>query len=269
MPWRVGPADGRYVLRGHAGVPEHVLVVTTTTAQRPLRRRVGRAPRPAPAVATVDVGRATLIAADPLTVDAETWLREHDVEADVAAALRTMNRVIDVHRVAAADAAVPPLTRSACLLVRVGTGAGDQVAHGRWHHAVSVAPPAETERRDRAAVLRPQERLGAVLAGRDVALACELLTLRARADADAGRWREAAFQLRVALEAVLAELLPWSGQGDIDERLAELRTLRGAVGDAANAALQGGLDAARIADLGRVLERVEAALRARTHAELS
>ena len=258
------------MLRGHAGIPEHVLVITTTTAERPRRRGVGRrSPSAAGSAPTVDIGRATLIAADPLTVDAETWLREHDVEAEVAAALATMNRVIDVHRIAAADPVAPPITRTACLLVRVGTGAGDQVAHGQWRHAVAVAPPAETSRRDRAAVLRPQERLGAVLAGRDVALACELLTLRARADADAGRWREAAFQLRVALEAVLAELLPWSGQGDIDERLAELRTMRGAVGDAANAALQGGLDAERIADVARVLERVEAALRARTHAELS
>jgi hypothetical protein len=247
-----------------------VLVVTTTTAARPQRRRVGRRALPAAGAApTVDIGRATLIAADPLDIDAETWLRAHDVEAEVAAALATMNRVIDVHRIAAADPAAPPLTRAACLLVRVGTGAGDQVAHGRWHHAVAVGPPPPGDRPDRTAVLRPQERLGAVLAGRDVALACELLTLRARADADAGRWREAAFQLRVALEAVLAELLPWSGQADIDDRLAELRTLRGAVGDAANAALQGGLDAAQVADVVRVLERVEAALRARTHAELS
>lgn len=217
---------------------------------------------------TVVIGRATLIAADPLTAAAEAWLRETDLEAEVAAALTTLNRVIDVHRVAAADPTVPPITRTACLVVRVGAGAGDQVAEGQWRHAVTLGPP-PADRRDRTAVLRPQERLGAVLAGRDVALACELLTLRARADADAGRWREAAFQLRVALEAVLAELLPWSGQGDIDDRLAELRDMRGAVGDAANAALQGGLDATRIADLLRVLERLEAALRARTHAELS
>ena len=91
-------------------------------------------------------------------------------------------------------------------------------------------------------MLRPQERLAAILGGRDVALACEELTLRARLDADAGRWREAAFQLRVALEATIAELGPWSGQGDIAERIAELTELREAVGGAANAALEGGLD---------------------------
>ena len=163
---------------------------------------------------------------------------------------------------------MPTLTREQCLLVRVGTGAGDQVADGHWTRAVALGP-APAPKRDRTSVLRPQERLGAILGGRDVALACELLTIRARADADSGRWREAAFQLRVALEAALAELLPWSGQGDMDQRIDELRAMRAAVGEAANAALQGGLDEARIADVGRVLERVEAALRDRKSTRLN
>lgn len=253
------------MLRGHAGVPEHVLVIATTGAERRGRRRRRR---PVTADATVAVGRATLIAADPLQIDADAWLREADLEAEATAALATLNRAVDLHRIAAADPHVPTLSRGQCLLVRVGTGAGDQVADGHWTRAVLLGP-APAPKRDRTSVLRPQERLGAILGGRDVALACELLTLRARADVDAGRWREAAFQLRVALEAALAELLPWSGQGDIDERIDELRTMRGAVGEAANAALQGGLDDPRIADVVQVLERVEAALRARTHAELS
>ena len=37
-------------------------------------------------------------------------------------------------------------------------------------------------------------------------LACEELVLRARADLDAGRVREAALQARMALESLLAEL---------------------------------------------------------------
>ena len=37
-------------------------------------------------------------------------------------------------------------------------------------------------------------------------LACEELVLRARADLDAGRFREAALQARVALESLLAEM---------------------------------------------------------------
>ena len=127
-------------------------------------------------------------------------------------------------------------------MVRVGYGAGEQVADGRWADGRRGARAATRSAVERSGVLRPQERLAAILGGRDVALACEELTLRARLDADAGRWREAAFQLRVALEAAIAELGPWSGQGDVAKRIAELRELRGAVGDAANAALEGGLD---------------------------
>ena len=136
------------------------------------------------------------------------------------------------HRSAAADPRVPVPSRERALVVRVGYGAGEQVSEGRWSEAVEVPAP-RPGRRERSAVLRPQERLAAILGGRDVALACEELTLRARLDADAGRWREAAFQLRVALEATIAELGPWAGQGDIAARITGLTELREAVGGAA------------------------------------
>ena len=45
-----------------------------------------------------------------------------------------------------------------------------------------------------------------MLGGRERLDACETLLLRARADLDAGRPREAALQLRVGLEALLVEL---------------------------------------------------------------
>ena len=45
-----------------------------------------------------------------------------------------------------------------------------------------------------------------MLGGRERIDACETLLLRARADLDAGRDREAALQLRVGLEALLVEL---------------------------------------------------------------
>ena len=61
------------------------------------------------------------------------------------------------------------------------------------------------ERRRRAELLRPQERVAEVLGGRGRVPACELLLIRARADLDAARTREAALQLRVGLEALLAE----------------------------------------------------------------
>jgi hypothetical protein len=112
-----------------------------------------------------------------------------------------------------------------------------------------------------AAALRPQERLAALLGARDAPLAAEELALRARVDLEAGRRREAALQLRIALEAGLAELEPW--RDSLGERLAELRDARGVVAAAANAALQGGIDDDTVADVERVLTRLEAALRAR------
>jgi hypothetical protein len=233
------------------------------------RRRLlgGRRARDAPAEpspAAVTTTRATLVAAQPFSSPeaAEAWLAGADGEAEAQAAFAILNDVLRAHRLAGADPYVRDVSREQALVVRVGIGGGEQVAHGRWSRAVELPPPRHG--RPRRAALRPQERLAALLGGRDVALACEELALRARADLDAGRPREAAFQLRVALEAALAELEPWAARGDLRRRLDELRGERGAVGAAANAALEGGLDEPTIADVERVLGRVEAALRART-----
>ena len=128
--------------------------------------------------------------------------------------------------------------------------------------ALELPRVARRTRRD--AALRPQERLGALLGGRDAVLACEELALRARQDVDAGRRREAALQLDAAVTAALAELAPWSSRGDLAERLAELRDLHGPVQAAAQAALQGGVEDEDDAAVRHGLERLEAALRART-----
>jgi hypothetical protein len=236
--------------------------------------------------------RATLV--DTAALDgraaAESWLREADLEGLVADALARLNRVLHAHRAATADPAVLPVARAQALVLRVGFGAGEQVADGRWDGARELAAgprgtsggtvargrAADRPRgtasgmvaRGRAAALRPQERLAAILAGRDAVLACEELTLRARADLDAGRLREAALQLRVAFEAALAELEPWREQAGLARRLEELRERGDEVGAAADAALRGGLDVEHIDAVERVLERIEAALRARTAAEL-
>ncbi len=112
-------------------------------------------------------------------------------------------------------------------------------------------------------VLRPQERLAALLGGRDVALACEELTLRARLDLDHGRGREAALQLSAALDAALAELEGWRGTGGMAARIDALADHCDAVRGAAEAALSGGLDEERTAVVGAALTKLEAALRAR------
>jgi hypothetical protein len=254
------------VLRGHAGEVEHVLVVATLGAperRRLLRGRRARAAEPEPGPAAVVTGRATVVNVRPFQsrADAQRWLSDAG-EDHARAAVATLNRVLHLHRAATADPHVREVRREQALVARVGYGDGEQVAEGRWLAAVEL--PAARARTRREAALRPQERLSALLGGRDAALACEELALRARQDADAGRRREAALQLDAALTAALAELEPWSGRGDLAERLAELRGLQPQVRAAAQAALAGGVDDEADAALRRALERLEAALRART-----
>ena len=260
FPWALGPPDGRYVLRGHAGEPEHVLVTTTLGA--PQRRLLGNRPRPAGTEpAPVPTARATLVAASPFDGEATaaTWLKAA-TEDDIDEALVVLNRVLHLQRTAAADAFVREVARAQALVARVGYGEGEEVAHGRWTEATTFPVPREPRTR-RSAALRPQERLAALLGGRDAPLAAEELALRARVDLDAGRRREAALQLRIALEAALAELEPWRDR--LGDRLEDLRSARGAVGAAANAALQGGIDDSTTTEVDDILGRLEAALRAR------
>jgi hypothetical protein len=251
------------VVRGHAAELEHVLVVSTLGA--PQRRWLrGRKRRPAsPEPAPVTTGRVTLVTAQPFYDDdaAESWLRSAG-EDEVRAAVATLNRVLHMHRAATADPHVRELRREQAVVVRVGYGEGDQVAEGRWVKAVELPTVPPRPRRD--AALRPQERLSALLGGRDAVLACEELALRARQDVDAGRRREAALQLDAALTVALPELEPWVRRGDIGGRVTELRELHVGVRAAALAALQGGVDDGDAAAVRRALERLEAALRART-----
>lgn len=270
VPWSLGPDDGRYVVRRHAGEqPEHVLVLATLGAPR--RRLVGgrraRSAAPEPGAAPVTTGRATVVPATELRDEDEArrWLGAADHEEELAAALRVLNRALHAHRVALADPHARELGRDDLLVARVGFGAGEQVADGRWSEALELAATGDRRRR-RTAALRPQERLAAILGGRDAALACELLVLRARADLDAGREREAALQLRAALEAALGELVAWRDRGDLAARLEELGRLRPTAEAVAGAALRHGLSAAEAAEAQRILGRLEAVLRARSAA---
>jgi hypothetical protein len=266
---RLGPDPGRYPVRRFAGDDvREVLVIAgleaPRRAPRGLRGRRARPAEPGPPPAEVEVTRATVIDATPMydRDAAEAWLERaagEDAEAVVGGALAVLNRAVAGHRVAAADPFVADADPSRALVTRVGFGGGDQVAEGDWE-AARVLPP---ERAKRSRVLMPQQRLAALLSGRDVALACEELALRARRDLDAGREREAAMQAHLALEAAVAELESWRGRGDIGARLDELAGHREAAAGAANAALQGGLEPGAVEAVAAALSRIEAALRAR------
>lgn len=277
-PWTLGPADGRYTIREQLGeTPSHVLVMRTLGApeRRLLARTRGRGraveappdPPPEPVVTT----RATLV--DTAALEgyeaASRWLAGADLPTLADEALARLNRVLHAHRIATADPYARAVSLAQALVVRVGFGDGERVAEGRWDRARQLLPPSSGLARagDRSAALRPQERLAALLAGRDVALACEELTLRVRLDIGAGRLREAALGLRVALDAALSELEPWRDAAGLSGRLAELRERRAPVGAVADVALQRGLDEDQIAVLVSTLGRVEAALRARVIGE--
>jgi hypothetical protein len=203
-----------------------------------------------------------VIDAEPLgELDAaDAWLARAASEDDVVdEALAVLNRAVAGHRLAAFDPWVADATTRRALVCRVGYGTGEQVAEGDWESARELPPPRASR-----SMFSPGERVAAILGGRDVALACEELALRARGDLEHGRLREAALQLSVALDAALAELEVWREQ--LAPRLEELESLRPGVADAARAALQGGVEPEALAQVETALSRVEAALRARTAA---
>jgi hypothetical protein len=271
-PWLLGPEPGRYSIREQLGeAVAWVLVVRTLGA--PERRTLSRlrrraidaphSPMPEPVLTT----RATLVDTTALNgrETAERWLAAAALAQIAADGVARLNRVLHAHRIATADPFAHEVALAQALVVRIGYGSGEHVADGRWDSAREL-PRERTAGalRPGRAALRPQERLAALLAGRDAALACEELALRARSDLDAGRVREAALQLHAALEAAIAELEPWRDAAKLSRRLDELRERSAPVGAVAAAALQAGLDEDQIEIVRIGLERLEAALRART-----
>jgi hypothetical protein len=239
-----GPLDAVLVL-GTLGAPE----------RRRLRGRRGRpvteaGPEPVPTC------RATVVRPEPFgsREEAADWLAglrgdEEGCEAELDAALRTLNRALRALRAATADPWLAEVSADRALVARIGYGRGEAVAEGRFGEAFEL--PRAGARRVKRSMEAPDERFAALLGAREHALVGEELVLRARADLAAGRPREAALQARVALEALIAEL---PGEAALGE-------LRGSVADAASAALRGELDAAETASIEEGVGAMEAALR--------
>ena len=249
-------------MRRFAGDDVRQIVVIGGIAA-PRRRRRGARPRHATADrGAVEVTRATVIEAAPLGEAAEDWLARAtgaDAGRVTSEALALLNRAVAGQRVAAADPWLPDADPARALACRIGYGSGEQVAEGDWEAARELPPPERRALRS----LSPQERVAALLGGRDAALACEELALRARGDLEHGRPREAALQAAIALDAALAELEAWRDAGDMAGRLEELAGHRDGVQAAARGALRGDLEPADVTAVEAAVGRLEAALRAR------
>jgi hypothetical protein len=237
-----------------ADTTEAVLVLRTLAA--PERRRLkGRRPRPVESAEPepVPTSRATVVRPAPFGSrdDAGSWLaslRRDDaaVEAELAAAVRVVNRARAAQRAAAGDPYAGDVSMDHALACRIGYGSGEAVAEGRFADAIEL--PRAGARRPRRSMQAPDERFAALLGGREEPLLAEELLLRARADLNAGREREAALEARIALEALVADL---GERAPVDQR--ERITA------AANAALEGRPSAG----LEEAVAAMEAAVRRR------
>lgn len=226
-------SEGRYLVGEPESGEETVLVLWRLGAPVAERRRRRARPTSAePEPAPVSLTRATVIvAASPLDDQAgaarwldETCENENSVDELVAKATTVLNQALHAQGVAAADPHIRQLSPEHAERVLIGYGSGEETADGRFTDArqVDVGPRTASRRRQREEQLRPQERVAAILRGREQLDACETLLLRARADLDAGRDREADLQLRIGVEALLEEL----GAVEDPDHEADLAALR-------------------------------------------
>ena len=269
FPWLVGPASGRYLMRRRAGgEPERVVVIESERAREQAE----------------GAGETRIIVIDPVSLSAEhqahAWLDDALGEAPrtVTEALEIVNRVLYLHRLAAADPHVHELTPTQASVARAGWGEGEQLAAARWSHARELPLGSAARRRwfgrrsrrERNEELVHVEHFAALLGARRQPLLCEDLALRARLDLDAGRPAQAALQLRQALPAAVAELRG-EGRQDLLLRVDELEQLSGGIEQEAALILETAAAGPREEEppqpdgelLAHALGRLEAALRAR------
>lgn len=251
-----------------------MLVLNTLGAPRAgaagprLRRGRARQVESAPTPPPLPLTRATLVRPRPFEdrEAAESWLEQVCTDRELSGPLaletaRGLNRALHAHRTAAGDPHIADIDPARAVAVRFGFGAGDEVADGRWQQAREL-PEAERRRlirRDYEA-LRPQERVAAVLGGRERVGAHEELILRARGDLDAGRLSTAALGLSAGLDALLSmpDGLPTAANEALRSRLEEARAEAGTARDA----VLGGAEPDAAA-LERALKAAETAVRQR------
>jgi hypothetical protein len=270
---RLPLADGRYLAGSADGeVEDEWVLVLKTIGVAPAggrRRRRGRAVAAEPDPSPLSLTRVTAIRASPPfdgQAEAARWLDEACEAEDTIAvlaeeAIAPLNRALHAQAVTAVDPRGRELAPEQAERVLLAYGSGEETADGRFTDAreVNLTPRAPSRRRRREEDLRPQERVAGILRGREGLDACETLLLRARADLDAGREREAALQLRVGLEALLVELEGAVGDPGHEKDMATLRERQAEVEAAAKAALSSDLadeQRAQVEELLGIAERV-------------
>ena len=217
----IGLPEGRYLARDEAG--DRVLVVQAFGAPKPPGRLAPRArPVDPDEEEVVPVSRVTVALPQRFEADAEAegWLQETagDAErrsAEVRAATRLVNRALNALRAGARDPLVQDVGATRALAIRIGFGDGDEIADGRWRQARELARP----RPGRLDDVDPQERVAAVLSGREEVHPAETLLERARLDVQQGRVEEARYGLRAARTAL--DDLPEEAPAKLGERIDE------------------------------------------------
>lgn len=248
-----------------------MLVLRTLGAPRAgsrIRRARTREVDPGPSPTPLPLARVTVIRPRPFADEdaAGSWLdrvcSERDLWKPLAVeAVHRLNRALHAHRTAAGDPYLADIDPARAVAVRFGYGTGEEVADGHWRQARELAEHDRRRliRRDFEA-LRPQERVAAVLGGRERVGAHEELLLRARGDLDAGRAATAALGLHAGLEAMarLDDLLPTESNEALRLRIEEAR---GISRSARERVLEGSEPDAQ--DLETALRAAEAAMRRR------
>ncbi len=215
FPGEVALGGGRFLVRppGEEAADPDVLVLKTLGASR-ARSRLRRG-RPVPLESEPDptplpLTRVTLIKAIPFegAEGAASWLEQVSGDDELAAGLSaevaaTLNRALEAHRVAAPDRYAADVHAGEAIAIRFGYGTGQEVSEGRWAAAVELH-----EKRRRSVRVElvdgvgAQERIAAVLGGRDRVLPEESLLIDAERAAAQGRPALSAITLAAALETL-------------------------------------------------------------------
>jgi hypothetical protein len=215
FPGAIAIGEGRYVVRAEPGDQPDVLALRILGAPRAASRlRRGRpvALESEPDATPLPLSRVTLVKSAAFDDEsaAADWLDRVSGDDELTSGLtaetcRTLNRAIHAHRVSAPDAYAADLHPAAAVAVRFGYGTGEEVAEGRWSAAFEL--PEAKRRGLRSALIDgagAQQRIAAVLGGRDAVRPAEALLLDAELAASEARHAEAAIAAAAAAQALAA-----------------------------------------------------------------